>query len=86
MGGGQDVNVVEVKKEKEYDEKEYVDEIEEVQVLAKDQSTYERYEKFDEEIGRDSFKTIFKGLDRKTEVAVAWCQLQGGTQLVQGGG
>ncbi|XP_064633818.1 serine/threonine-protein kinase WNK1-like isoform X4 [Lineus longissimus] len=32
--------------------------------------------KFDIEIGRGSFKTVFKGLDTETGVAVAWCELQ----------
>jgi hypothetical protein len=32
--------------------------------------------KFDLEIGRGSFKTVFKGLDTETGVAVAWCELQ----------
>lgn len=32
--------------------------------------------KFDEELGRGSFKTVFRGLDTETGVAVAWCELQ----------
>ncbi|KAL3853406.1 hypothetical protein ACJMK2_016946 [Sinanodonta woodiana] len=32
--------------------------------------------KFDVEIGRGSFKTVYKGLDTDTGVAVAWCELQ----------
>ena len=32
--------------------------------------------KFPEEIGRGSFKTVYKGLDTETGVAVAWCELQ----------
>ena len=36
----------------------------------------ERFLKFDVEIGRGSFKTVFKGLDTETGVAVAWCELQ----------
>ncbi|KAG8191381.1 hypothetical protein JTE90_006125 [Oedothorax gibbosus] len=32
--------------------------------------------KFDEEVGRGSFKTVYKGLDTLTGVAVAWCELQ----------
>lgn len=35
-----------------------------------------RFLKFDEEIGRGSFKTVYKGLDTETGVAVAWCELQ----------
>lgn len=32
--------------------------------------------KFSEEIGRGSFKTVYKGLDTTTGVFVAWCELQ----------
>lgn len=35
-----------------------------------------RFLKFDVEIGRGSFKTVYKGLDTETGVAVAWCELQ----------
>ncbi|XP_043194005.1 serine/threonine-protein kinase WNK4-like isoform X7 [Amphibalanus amphitrite] len=35
-----------------------------------------RFLKFDEEIGRGSFKTVYKGLDTTTGVFVAWCELQ----------
>ncbi len=35
-----------------------------------------RYLKFDIEIGRGSFKTVYKGLDTETGVQVAWCELQ----------
>ena len=34
-----------------------------------------RFLKFDIEIGRGSFKTVYKGLDTETGVAVAWCEL-----------
>lgn len=34
-----------------------------------------RYLKQDEEIGRGSFKTVYKGLDCETGVNVAWCEL-----------
>ena len=34
-----------------------------------------RYIKLDEEIGRGSFKTVYKGLDCETGVNVAWCEL-----------
>lgn len=37
-----------------------------------------RFLEFDVEIGRGSFKTVFKGLDTETGVAVAWCELQVG--------
>lgn len=35
-----------------------------------------RFLKFDTELGRGSFKTVYKGLDTETGVAVAWCELQ----------
>ncbi|TSL75273.1 Serine/threonine-protein kinase WNK4 [Bagarius yarrelli] len=35
-----------------------------------------RYLKFNVEIGRGSFKTVYKGLDTETTVEVAWCELQ----------
>uniref|UniRef100_A0A8C5PDI9 non-specific serine/threonine protein kinase n=1 Tax=Leptobrachium leishanense TaxID=445787 RepID=A0A8C5PDI9_9ANUR len=35
-----------------------------------------RYLKFNIEIGRGSFKTVYKGLDTDTTVEVAWCELQ----------
>lgn len=35
-----------------------------------------RFLKFDVEVGRGSFKTVYKGLDTETGVAVAWCELQ----------
>ena len=35
-----------------------------------------RFVKYDIVIGRGSFKTVYKGLDTETGVAVAWCELQ----------
>lgn len=35
-----------------------------------------RFLKFNIEIGRGSFKNVFKGLDTETTVEVAWCELQ----------
>lgn len=35
-----------------------------------------RFLKYELEIGRGSFKTVYKGLDTETGVAVAWCELQ----------
>ena len=35
-----------------------------------------RFLKFAEEIGRGSFKTVYRGLDTESGVAVAWCELQ----------
>ena len=40
-----------------------------------------RFLAFDIEIGRGSFKTVFKGLDTETGVAVAWCELQVGDKF-----
>ncbi|CEF67732.1 Protein kinase domain and Serine/threonine-/dual specificity protein kinase, catalytic domain and Protein kinase-like domain and Serine/threonine-protein kinase OSR1/WNK, CCT domain-containing protein [Strongyloides ratti] len=41
-----------------------------------DKSPGGRFLKFDEELGRGSFKTVYRGLDTETGVAVAWCELQ----------
>lgn len=35
-----------------------------------------KFLKYELEIGRGSFKTVYKGLDTETGVAVAWCELQ----------
>ncbi|XP_051789540.1 serine/threonine-protein kinase WNK3 isoform X2 [Erpetoichthys calabaricus] len=35
-----------------------------------------RFLKFDIELGRGAFKTVYKGLDTETSVEVAWCELQ----------
>ena len=40
-----------------------------------------RFLKFEIELGRGSFKTVYKGLDTETGVAVAWCELQVGKSL-----
>lgn len=42
-----------------------------------------RFLKFDIELGRGSFKTVYKGLDTDTWVEVAWCELQVGSLLIQ---
>lgn len=39
-------------------------------------SPHGRFIKYDTEIGRGSFKTVYKGLDTETGVAIAWCELQ----------
>lgn len=49
---------------------------EEVETKAVGTSPDERFLKFDIEIGRGSFKTVYKGLDTETTVEVAWCELQ----------
>uniref|UniRef100_A0A5S6R1U4 non-specific serine/threonine protein kinase n=1 Tax=Trichuris muris TaxID=70415 RepID=A0A5S6R1U4_TRIMR len=41
-----------------------------------DRSVDGRFLKFEEEIGRGSFKTVYRGLDTETGVSVAWCELQ----------
>lgn len=45
-----------------------------------------RYLKFDIEIGRGSFKTVYRGLDTDTTVEVAWCELQVRRRLGRGSG
>lgn len=35
-----------------------------------------RFLKFASDLGRGSFKTVFRGLDTETGVDVAWCELQ----------
>ncbi|XP_032934595.1 serine/threonine-protein kinase WNK4 isoform X1 [Catharus ustulatus] len=51
-------------------------ESEEVETRAVATSPDGRFLKFDIEIGRGSFKTVYKGLDTETTVEVAWCELQ----------
>lgn len=34
-----------------------------------------RFFKYEKEVGRGSFKTVYRGLDTQTGVAVAWCEL-----------
>jgi len=48
----------------------------ELQEKAISTSLDTRFLKFDEEVGRGAFKTVYKGLDTETGVAVAWCELQ----------
>ncbi|XP_053212676.1 serine/threonine-protein kinase WNK3-like [Panonychus citri] len=45
------------------------------QINAAESSPDGRFLKF-EQIGRGSFKTVYKGLDTQTGAAVAWCELQ----------
>ncbi|XP_055009813.1 serine/threonine-protein kinase WNK1-like [Boleophthalmus pectinirostris] len=52
------------------------DDIEEAETKAVGTSPDGRFLKFDIEIGRGSFKTVYKGLDTETTVEVAWCELQ----------
>lgn len=57
-------------------EKKELDDIEEAETKAVGTSPDGRFLKFDIEIGRGSFKTVYKGLDTETTVEVAWCELQ----------
>nr|XP_032652643.1 serine/threonine-protein kinase WNK1 isoform X5 [Chelonoidis abingdonii] len=52
------------------------EDIEELETKAVGFSLDGRFLKFDIEIGRGSFKTVYKGLDTETTVEVAWCELQ----------
>ncbi|XP_026519667.1 serine/threonine-protein kinase WNK1 [Notechis scutatus] len=52
------------------------EDIEEQETKAVAFSPDGRFLKFDIEIGRGSFKTVYKGLDTETTVEVAWCELQ----------
>ncbi|KAI4894080.1 hypothetical protein NFI96_032950 [Prochilodus magdalenae] len=49
---------------------------EEAEMKAVATSPGGRFLKFDIELGRGSFKTVYKGLDTETWVEVAWCELQ----------
>ncbi|CAB1329313.1 unnamed protein product [Coregonus sp. 'balchen'] len=49
---------------------------EEAEMKAVATSPGGRFLKFDIELGRGSFKTVYKGLDTDTWVEVAWCELQ----------
>ncbi|XP_027285102.1 serine/threonine-protein kinase WNK1 isoform X10 [Cricetulus griseus] len=57
-------------------ESQQQDDIEELETKAVGMSNDGRFLKFDIEIGRGSFKTVYKGLDTETTVEVAWCELQ----------
>lgn len=64
--GGEELKGVDAEETKEKDEAE----------KAQATSPDGRFLKFFEEVGRGSFKTVYKGLDTLTGVAVAWCELQ----------
>lgn len=51
---------------------------EEAEMKAVATSPGGRFLKFDIELGRGAFKTVYKGLDTETWVEVAWCELQDG--------
>lgn len=61
---------------KEKPESAKSNEKEDIEEKAVASSLNGRFLKFAEEIGRGSFKTVYKGLDTETGVAVAWCELQ----------
>ncbi|XP_029390680.1 serine/threonine-protein kinase WNK1 isoform X14 [Mus pahari] len=63
-------------KEAQEDRSQQQDDIEELETKAVGMSNDGRFLKFDIEIGRGSFKTVYKGLDTETTVEVAWCELQ----------
>jgi hypothetical protein len=65
--------VIEAEKPKADVDEDYDAESEEKPI---DQSPEGRFLKYDEELGRGSFKTVYRGLDTETGVAVAWCELQ----------
>uniref|UniRef100_G3TGR5 non-specific serine/threonine protein kinase n=1 Tax=Loxodonta africana TaxID=9785 RepID=G3TGR5_LOXAF len=59
------------------------DDIEELETKAVGMSNDGRFLKFDIEIGRGSFKTVYKGLDTETTVEVAWCESPGDRKLTK---
>lgn len=63
-------------KEPPEDRSQPQDDNEELETKAVGMSNDGRFLKFDIEIGRGSFKTVYKGLDTETTVEVAWCELQ----------
>lgn len=59
-----------------FESKSEQEEKDEVETKAVATSPDGRFLKFNIEIGRGSFKTVYKGLDTETTVEVAWCELQ----------
>ncbi|XP_062397232.1 serine/threonine-protein kinase WNK3 isoform X2 [Sardina pilchardus] len=70
-GGGAAPSTPTQPKAKEREEQE-----EEAEMKAVATSPGGRFLKFDIELGRGAFKTVYKGLDTETWVEVAWCELQ----------
>ncbi|XP_032064630.1 serine/threonine-protein kinase WNK2 [Thamnophis elegans] len=68
--------VPESSKDQVKSKKEEAEEEEEADMKAVATSPDGRFLKFDIELGRGSFKTVYKGLDTETWVEVAWCELQ----------
>uniref|UniRef100_A0A3Q2Q526 non-specific serine/threonine protein kinase n=1 Tax=Fundulus heteroclitus TaxID=8078 RepID=A0A3Q2Q526_FUNHE len=56
---------------------------EEAEMKAVATSPGGRFLKFDIELGRGAFKTVYKGLDTETWVEVAWCELQQDRKLTK---
>ncbi|XP_032996766.1 serine/threonine-protein kinase WNK2 isoform X6 [Lacerta agilis] len=65
-----------LKEQSKSKKEEAEDEEEEDDMKAVATSPDGRFLKFDIELGRGSFKTVYKGLDTETWVEVAWCELQ----------
>ncbi|KAG0713457.1 Serine/threonine-protein kinase WNK1 [Chionoecetes opilio] len=63
------------KDEREEEEERRPQQEEEEAEEAVDKSPDGRFLKFDHEIGRGSFKTVYRGLDTDAGVDVAWCEL-----------
>ncbi|XP_067345588.1 serine/threonine-protein kinase WNK1 isoform X22 [Channa argus] len=72
----EDKGLAKARAEQKEAEKRVQEDIEEVETKAVGTSPDGRFLKFDIEIGRGSFKTVYKGLDTETTVEVAWCELQ----------
>lgn len=72
----EDKGLAKARAEQREAEKRVQDDIEEAETKAVGTSPDGRFLKFDIEIGRGSFKTVYKGLDTETTVEVAWCELQ----------
>lgn len=75
-GEGEEEEKDAAKARAEAEQKKVEDDIEEAETKAVGTSPDGRFLKFDIEIGRGSFKTVYKGLDTETTVEVAWCELQ----------
>lgn len=73
---GEDKGLAKARAEQREAEKRVQEDIEEAETKAVGTSPDGRFLKFDIEIGRGSFKTVYKGLDTETTVEVAWCELQ----------
>lgn len=75
IAGYHDSEDAETDEEATGEKKESSDDAEEQNETPVSSSPNGRFLKFDMEIGRGSFKTVYKGLDTETGVQVAWCEL-----------